>query len=388
MADSEPLRDGGRSRAQSEDERRWKILDGLPTPVPCGGVEAFAEEREAALAASPACRANFERYRANPYAVEVDYLPLRLDFENVSRCNFHCVMCTVSDWPHGRRARDLSLEEFKRILDDQPGLLEIKVQGIGEPVMQGDPYFEMISHARARRIWVRTTTNASLLHLRDNARKLVDSGANEIQISVDGADRETFEAIRRGSVFSRVSANCRLINDYCRSLGVERTKMWTVVQSRNVDQLEALVDVAANLGFTTQVFALNVGSWAVESWEGVARELSVFDELDVDRLPPLVERGRARGVNVAFWVVRDRYRLGNPKTLCPWLFSRAFVSSDSRVVPCCIIGNPDTYQIDGEIGEERTLSDIWKGRAYVDFRRAHVEGNLPAVCRNCYHLPS
>ena len=48
--------------------------------------------------------------------------------------------------------------------------------------MQGDVFFEMIQYARARQIWVRTTTNASLLHAKDNYRKLVDSGVNEIQI--------------------------------------------------------------------------------------------------------------------------------------------------------------------------------------------------------------
>jgi hypothetical protein len=29
----------------------------------------------------------------------VDYYPIKLDIENVSRCNFRCTMCAVSDWP-------------------------------------------------------------------------------------------------------------------------------------------------------------------------------------------------------------------------------------------------------------------------------------------------
>ncbi|NBP40252.1 MAG: methyltransferase domain-containing protein, partial [Betaproteobacteria bacterium] len=42
------------------------------------------------------------------------------------------------------------------------------------------------------------------------------------------------EAIRGGSVFSQVKENCRTVNQYCRSIGVERTKMWTVVQKTNI----------------------------------------------------------------------------------------------------------------------------------------------------------
>src|SRR5256885_12574651 len=154
-------------------------------------------------------------------------------------------MCKVSDWDRGKRAVALPLESFKSLLDQQYGVIEIKLQGMGEPLMQGDPYFAMLHHAREREIWVRTTTNASLLHLRDNYRRLIDADPNEVQISIDGADQATFESIRRGAVFERVVANCRLINGYCRRAGVERTKMWVVVQQANRHQLPAFVEFAA-----------------------------------------------------------------------------------------------------------------------------------------------
>jgi len=64
---------------------------------------------------------------------DVDYLPVRIDVENVSRCNFHCTMCQVSDWPHQQRAADMSVDDFKTLLDEQYGVVEIKLQGMGEP---------------------------------------------------------------------------------------------------------------------------------------------------------------------------------------------------------------------------------------------------------------
>src|SRR3990167_9005224 len=118
----------------------------------------------------------------------------------------------------------MTLEEFKSLIDEQYGLLEIKLNGIGEPLMAGDVFFEMIRYAREKRIWVRITTNASLLHLRGNAQKLVDSGVNEIDISIDGADAPTFEGIRIQSDFDQVSKNCQLLNDYCLERGIVRTK--------------------------------------------------------------------------------------------------------------------------------------------------------------------
>src|SRR2546422_103354 len=171
----------------------------LPPPQPAAGIEAYQRERELALSTSPRRRENFERYtRSSRRSATVDYLPIKLDIENISRCNFRCTMCVVSDWPKGKRGEDMSLEEFQRLIDEQYGLVEIKLQGIGEPTMQGDVFFEMIKYARARHIWVRTTTNASLLHVKENYKKLVDTDVNEIQISIDGADAAKFESIQIG----------------------------------------------------------------------------------------------------------------------------------------------------------------------------------------------
>src|SRR2546422_874407 len=171
----------------------------LPAPEPAAGLDAYQRERELALATSPRRRENYEKYiRSSRRSAAVDYLPIKLDIENVSRCNFRCTMCVVSDWPKGKREEDMSLENFQRLIDEQYGLFEIKLQGIGEPTMQGDVFFEMIKYARARHIWVRTTTNASLLHVKENYKKLVDTDVNEIQISIDGADAAKFESIQIG----------------------------------------------------------------------------------------------------------------------------------------------------------------------------------------------
>src|SRR5258705_1616664 len=111
----------------------------LPAPDPASGVEAYQRERELALATSPRRRENYEKYiRSSRRSAVVDYLPIKLDIENVSRCNFRCTMCVVSDWEKGKRGEDLALEDFQRLIDEQYGLVEIKLQGIGEPTMQGD----------------------------------------------------------------------------------------------------------------------------------------------------------------------------------------------------------------------------------------------------------
>lgn len=359
-------------------EHLLERFDELPAPEPVPNLGAYLVEREMRLASSPECARNYATYRQAKRSALVDYLPIRMDFENVSRCNFRCTMCAVSDWKNGRRAADMSLECFKRIIDEQYGLLEVKVQGLGEPTMQGDDYFEMIRYARARHIWVRTTTNASLLHLKDNYRKLVDSGANEIQISIDGATKEVFESIRRQSDFERVVSNCKLINDYCAQLGIERTKMWVVVQKSNRHQMPQFVELSREIGFKHLAFSIAMNDWGTERWQRINDEVSsaVYrPESDY-----LVALGKYSGIKVSFWNVTNKYSAEN---LCPWPFERSFISSDLRVVPCCIIANPDVLEI-GKVENGRGFTETWKGDAMTYFRTAHLSGNIPKACSFCY----
>lgn len=347
----------------------------LPLPEPSQGVDAYANERAACLGMDARKRENFMLYHATQRrSATVDYLPIKLDIENVSRCNFKCTMCAVAGWKKGKRADDMSLECFKRLIDEQYGLVEIKLNGLGEALMQGDDYYEMIRYARARRIWVRMTTNASLLGVNDNYKKLADSGVNEIDISIDGADAETFEAIRVGGSFKHVIKNCKQLNDY---LGKPRSKMWTLVQTRNAHNLKAHVTLARQLGFKQLVFSLSLHGWGDDAL-AKKNDAATFDLTDHE-MKELIVMGNTCDVRVAFWDVADKF---TREKLCPWPFERAVVTSDSRVTPCCMIGDPDALEISGG----KSFAEIWRGSDYTAFRRMHIQGIIPNVCKGCYKL--
>jgi pyrroloquinoline quinone biosynthesis protein E len=347
----------------------------LPRPEPAAGIAAYDAELAARLTVDERCRENYQRYKRRRLTADPDYLPVKLDIEGVSRCNFACTMCAVSKWEKGTRARDMTLEEFKNLIEEQYGLVEIKLNGIGEPLMAGDKFFEMIRYAREKRIWVRITTNASLLHLRDNYKKLVDSDVNEIDISIDGHDAPIFEGIRIQSDADRVFKNCRLLNDYCLEKGIVRTKMWTLVQKGNVRNLEEHVHLAARLGFRNLVFSLQLHGWGDADLE--ERNRAEMVQVGRERLEALVSHGKTLGVRVSFWDVSEKF---DQENLCPWPFERAVVTSDSRTVPCCMIGDPDKF----ELGKGLSFMKAWKSDEYRDFRAAHLAGQIPSVCKACY----
>ena len=349
----------------------------LPRPAPD---RAFYDATlEAGFRNFPRRRENYLKYEAARRGEVVDHAPIRLDIENVSRCNYHCTMCQVSDWPGLKRAEDMSLADFRQLLDDQYGVVEIKLQGMGEPFM-GTCYAEMIADARARDIWVRSTTNGSLLHLDDNYRRVIDADICELQVSIDVASRETYEAIRRGGRFERVTENCRLLNRYARDVHRKRTRMWTVVQQGNYQELRRFPALAADLGFERLTLSLDLNDWGQDRWRAVNDPLDVHRRLDAPLAQELIEAGQARGVEVTFWVIDEKYDTDEPSHLCPWPFERTYVSSDLRIVPCCMIANPQIV----DLGDARALDAMWNGPKLQAFRRAHLRGTIPPECRSCY----
>ena len=73
--------------------------------------------------------------------------------------------------------------------------------------------------------------------------------------------------------------NIALINRYGRERGVDRTKMWTVVQQANLHELEALVDLAADLGFSNQVFSLELSDFGLARWHEMNAAASAENNL-------------------------------------------------------------------------------------------------------------
>jgi MoaA/NifB/PqqE/SkfB family radical SAM enzyme len=359
------------------------ILD-LPTPKPMPSEEFYLHERQTRLAYSKACQDNFEKYiKSSKRDSNPDYLPIKLDIENLSRCNFRCVMCQVSEWAKGQRARDLTFHEFQEIIDENVGLVEIKIQGMGEPTLAKDDFYRMIKYARDRHIWVRTVTNGSLLHLNDNSRKLLESGINEIQISIDGADKDTFEKIRVGGKFDRVVDNVTKLNELAAAMGQNVTKMWTVVQDQNVDQLRDLVSLASQMKFKSMVFSLDISDWGNSDWTTKIKEKTVTHIFDINYANDLYKFGLDLGINVAFWNINSKYEITNKEKLCPWPFERSYIASDNRVVPCCMVADPDTFEIKGP----GTFVEIWNSKQYQRFRDSHLTGDvnkLPSICQNCY----
>ena len=223
-----------------------------------------------------------------------------MNVENVSRCNFRCTICQVSEWPKQQRAADIGLPQFKQLLDNQPGLVEIKLQGMGEPLLAANDCIEMIKYARQRHLWVRSIANGSLLHIKDNYRKLIESDICKIHISIDGATKDVYETIRVGRKFNMVTRNCKLLNEYAHASNRMRTRMWCVIQRDNYKQLEQFPRLAAELGFKRLTLSLDLNDWNQDAWRERNDPDDVHRELDIERAHTLGAESNKLGIQTTF----------------------------------------------------------------------------------------
>ena len=306
------------------------------------------------------------------------YMPTIMDIEPNSRCNFRCKMCHVSLWEKGKRAEDMSYEQLIDFIDKNNYLTEVKLHGMGEPFLHRS-YIDMIQHLDKRLIWSRTTTNGSLLHKKDNFIKLIDSNIGEVQCSVDGATKEVFESIRVKSKFEKVFDNLKLLNEYDNTKDRTHTRMWVVLQQENIHQLYDFVYLAKEMGFKRLSFNSTLNDWGRDEWDvrNSKKRINGLSEEDHDKLIILSQE---LDIDITLWEQTGSYGTDKNNNLCPWVFSRPYIASDYKIVPCSMIADPRVINF----GDADDFQKAWNSFEYQEFRKSHLDKNIPNCCKNCY----
>ncbi len=321
---------------------------------------------------------NYKKYQDFSKNKKIKYLPIKIDIENVSRCNLKCDMCQVPFYQNNKRAEDMTFDVFKNIIDEQYGLIEVKIQGMGEPFI-GKDFIKMVEYASSKYIWTRTSTNATILDKNEDYKNIVDAGIGEIQISIDGTTKDTYEKIRINANFEKVTDNCKLINNYCDEVGCDVTRMWVLLQKDNFHELKNFPSFAKELGFKRVAIIMDIHGFGNQELIDKNSNKVVSSSITQDIINSMIEEAKSLNIDLSFWDISDKFSKTN---ICHWPFERAYISSEGSVVPCCMIANPTALNF-GTIG---SFSDIWYSKEYEDFREQHIKFKIPDVCKSCYAL--
>lgn len=351
-------------------------------PRPSANKEEYSRIMERGFSRYPRRKQNYEEYLKNPYNEIVNTVPIKMDYEVSNKCNFRCTMCLLSEVAD-KMPPTMKYEDFERSIEEQYGLVEVKLQGLGEPLLNPD-FFRMVDLCVSKDIWVRTITNGSVLDRNENYKKLVDKKVGEIGVSIDGATKTTFEKIRVGSNFAQVRNNTLMLNSYAAEKGEQwRTSCWMLVQQDNYEEMEDVLELAAKLRFTRLTYSIELGGFGIEEWENINDAKSVKGAVTEEHARQLIDKGKDLGIEVTFWDGSDKYVYDEKKDkICNWLFDRAFISADMKIVPCCEINYAETCCL----GDARDFMNDWNNESYRNLRRLHLSGHIPEMCKSCYQL--
>lgn len=328
----------------------------------------------------PARLLNLFRLRRarNKMPDNVSYSPSVVDIEPNVTCNLSCEMCQVTTW--NRSVPDLDPEDFSLFLDKIPALTRIKLQGMGEPFLNKG-VFDLISYADGKDIFVQTTSNGTMLDEK-LCRRIVNSGLDQISISVDGASAETYGKIRGKGNFERVIGNIeRLVS----TRGKSKTPKITirmVGMKENIHELPAMVELCDSLKVDEFTLQHDLCFWGKEEWLQKLAGKVLSDDETIERY--IEEAGAsAGGLGLDFHCHRsDRYGVAEG-IICPWPWESIYITSDGYICPCCIVPDPRVVNF-GNL-HELNFNDIWNGDEYRRFRGRHRSGDIPDFCKGCYN---
>lgn len=330
--------------------------------------------------------------------------PWRITFDtNPDDCNLRCIMCEehsvhstlqAERKARGRKPRRMDVDLIRRVLEDSrgTGLREIIPSTMGEPLIY-EHFEEILDLCRLHEVRLNLTTNGTFPRLgaRQWAERIVPVGS-DVKISWNGATKATQEAIMVGANWEQVLENVSTfieVRDHHASAGGNRCRVTFQLTflERNVDELAAIVRLAAELGVdrvkghhlwahfgAIKDLSMRRSPQAIERWNRAVRE--ALEAVERHRLPS----GERVLLENIFILDAEATQDLAPGGACPFLGQEAWVSAEGRFNPCCA---PDAERRNlGEFGDLNTQSirEVWKGAAYSGLVASY---SSRALCLSC-----
>ncbi|MDX1910310.1 MAG: radical SAM/SPASM domain-containing protein [Saprospiraceae bacterium] len=288
--------------------------------------------------------------------------PLSVSIEPTTACNLRCPECPSGLRAFTRDTGNLKTDFFRKTVDElHRDLLFLLFYFQGEPYIHPQ-FLDMVAYARSRKIFTITSTNGHFLD-DENARRTVESGLDQLIVSVDGATQETYEQYRIGGRLETVLQGVRRVVEWKKKLKSRYPQiiLQMLVVRPNEHQINDLRRIARESGAD----------------ELRLKSAQVYDYQQGNPLIPTRDRyARYRQLPDGEWVVKHAL---TPH--CWKLWHACVITWDGMVVPCCF--DKDAQHRLGDL-KQASFHIIWHSPPYRAFRKAILQGRDQIdICRNC-----
>lgn len=178
-------------------------------------------------------------------------IPLFVTLETTLGCNYKCVHCYNFDrsgpMPASIKGEPLSKDEFLDIIDQvcAAGALYISFTG-GEALVYPHLY-ELIERVSQNKSMSRVKTNGHML-TKEVCKKLVDSGCRALDVSVYGADEESYK-----NFTGQVGSFAQVLDGLRNAIALDMEVQLNLILHRdNCMDIGKMIDMAQGLGLAYQ----------------------------------------------------------------------------------------------------------------------------------------
>lgn len=320
-------------------------------------------------------------------------LPKVLYIETTNRCNLRCKGCILyrGSWEPNR---DITLKELVTITDQLPELEQIFLHGIGEPLLNKE-LLEIIRHLKGRAVYVLFNSNGTLLSGQAQ-HGLIQAGLDELRISLDAASPQGYQKIRNSDKYEQVIENLRSFIMLQKQQRVTHPKLslWFLGTKNNISELPGFVKLAAEIGIG-EVYLQRLVYFQDDNGYGLAKG-SMTLQNSTDGSSALIEQSqqmaaklgiqfKASGLSRPSESLRGKAAAKLPWGKCHRPSTLMYITANGNVLPCCIspFSSADYASIIlGNVFKE-SLTEIWSGSRYRNFRNEHQTETPPKCCRGC-----
>lgn len=319
--------------------------------------------------------------------------PVCLYLETTNRCNLLCTTCPRT-YAELEPPADMSWELFTSIVDQVPGLARAVLHGVGEPMLVRN-LPRMVRYLKDRNVYVLFNTNGTVLNER-NGRALISAGLDELRVSLDASNSESFKQVRGKNYFNRILRNVRAFRELQEREGYAKpvVSAWLTGLKETIRDLPEFVRVAADIG-VKEVYLQRLVYFDKEAI-GLARpDQTLFDSLtlaEADCLKDAEELARSLGMTFSASGAASepspslkKAEGDSPWTLCRRPWSLMYFTANGRALPCCIAPFSQHGYENYSLGDatQESLRAIWNGPAYQAFRGALLSDAPPSACASC-----
>jgi MoaA/NifB/PqqE/SkfB family radical SAM enzyme len=238
--------------------------------------------------------------------------PLYIAWQVTNECNLACLHCIEESGP-GKAFRDELNEAqvfnfLEQVVDSQVPYMSFSG---GEPTLH-PLFFEMVAYVCARNSQLKIETNGHGLSA-EKCERLKSLGVQAVQVSLDGASRETFNRMRVRGDFDLAIEGIR--NLHAAGVPVEINYSPTLF---NVHEIGLAVDLACELGaYSFYTGRTMYTGNAVKTWHKLAPAEEQYARFfDVLHAKTAEYRGRMRVYFHEMGLLEElRYRLHHPAAL-------------------------------------------------------------------------